>query len=228
MDNKPSITVIKRDGKVVEFDRSKIVNAIQSANREVSDKAKVCDATIDLIATSIEVTEVDFLTVEQIQDMVEKMLMFAGCHEVAKAYIIYRNDRTRERLGRSGLIGAVRDKISAKNTENSNANVDESSFSGMEKEASGVVQKAIAFDFGGMSDDASRAHKEMLIYQHDADKAILGEHNCLFIDFDRVFNNGFGTRNGDVRPPKSVSTACQQVAVLFQCQSQVCECLTAW
>ena len=61
----------------------------------------------------------------------------------------------------------------------------------------------------------------MLIYQHDLEKAVLGEHNCLNVDFDEVFSHGFRTRNGSVRKPGSFSTACQLLAVVFQCQSQV-------
>ena len=61
----------------------------------------------------------------------------------------------------------------------------------------------------------------MLVYQHDLEKAIYGIHNCLNLNFQEIFNYGFRTRNGDVRPPTSFSTACQLVAVAFQCQSQV-------
>lgn len=112
-------------------------------------------------------------------------------------------------------------RVNATNVENANANVDERSFSGREKEASADIGKTIALEYGGLSDDVAVAHKEMLVYQHDLEKAILGEHNCLNLDFGEIFTYGFKTRNGDVRPPKSVSTACQLVAVAFQCQSQV-------
>lgn len=146
--------------------------------------------------------------------------MLSSRQDVAKAYIIYRNSRTVARMADTELMRSVRDKTGAVNVENSNANVDEHSFSGREKEASAAVQKALAFDFGGMSEEASRAHKEMLVYQHDADKIVVGETNCLFVDFEKIFKEGFSTRNGTVRPPSSFSTACQLVAVVFQCQSQ--------
>ena len=60
------------------------------------------------------------------------------------------------------------------------------------------------------SEEVSKAHKEMLIYQHDLEKNSIGEHNCLNIDFEKLFTEGFATRNGDIRPPSSFSTACQQ------------------
>jgi ribonucleoside-triphosphate reductase len=68
-----------------------------------------------------------------------------------------------------------------------------------------------------LSPEVSQAHKNMLLYQHDMEKTNIGEHNCLFVDFNKVFSNGFVTRNGDVRPPSKFDTACQQYAVVFQC-----------
>jgi ribonucleoside-triphosphate reductase len=104
--------------------------------------------------------------------------------------------------------------------ENANANVDENSFSGREKEASSDIQKIIALDYT-LSPEVGNAHKNMLLYQHDLEKTNIGMHNCLHVDFKKLFTDGFKTRNGDIRPPSSFSTACQQVAVIFQFQSQV-------
>ncbi|MBD5496441.1 MAG: anaerobic ribonucleoside-triphosphate reductase [Lachnospiraceae bacterium] len=111
-------------------------------------------------------------------------------------------------------------KVNATDIENSNANVNEHSFSGREKEANSVLSKHMALELGGLPKEVSEAHKSMLIYQHDLDKAIYGFHNCLNLNFQEIFTYGFATRNGDVRPPASFSTACQLVAVAFQCQSQ--------
>jgi ribonucleoside-triphosphate reductase len=113
------------------------------------------------------------------------------------------------------------DRVTSTVDNRSNANVDEKSFSGREKEASADIEKLVALDFGGLSKEVANAHKEMLIYQHDLEKAIFGIHNCLNLNFQEIFTYGFKTRNGDVRPPKSYSTACQLYAVAFQCQSQV-------
>jgi ribonucleoside-triphosphate reductase len=160
------------------------------------------------------------MSVEQIQDLVESYLMKSEYPEVAKSYIIYRDQRSKERTRRSKLIKAVMKRIEATAVENANANVDEKSFSGREKEASADIQKIIALDYV-LSPEVSQAHKNMLLYQHDMEKTNIGEHNCLFVDFNKVFTNGFVTRNGDVRPPSKFDTACQQYAVVFQCQSQV-------
>lgn len=147
--------------------------------------------------------------------------MTSDYKDVAKAYIIYRNERTKNREKKSNILKKVMVRVNSEIDNRSNANVDEMSFSGREKEASSDIGKTIALDFGGLSNDVANAHKEMLVYQHDLEKAIYGVHNCLNLNFQEIFTNGFHTRNGDVRPPTSFSTACQLVAVAFQCQSQI-------
>jgi ribonucleoside-triphosphate reductase len=214
--------VIKRDGREAEFDKSKIEQAILKAFEEVDSNINENSILIaHTISESIEKKDRKRMRVEEIQDIVEEKLMASKRKDVAKQYILYRNERTKIRDGNSRLIQKVSERMNASNVENANANVDEKSFSGREKEASGDVQKFMAFELGGLSDEVATAHKEMRVYEHDADKALLGEHNCANVDFPKQFDNGFKTRNGDVRPPSTVSTACQQVAVIFQCQSQV-------
>jgi ribonucleoside-triphosphate reductase len=210
--------VIKRDGTRVLFDPNKIVKAINKAMISVDGALYETD-TAEEIANLISNQNKD-MSVEYIQDLVEQYLMKSERPDVAKAYILYRDQRTKARTRNSKLITAVMKRNEATAVENANANVDEKSFSGREKEASADVQKLIALDYT-LSPEISLAHKNMLLYQHDLEKTNIGEHNCLFVDFDNLFTNGFVTRNGDIRPPSSYSTACQQVAVIFQCQSQV-------
>ena len=210
--------VIKRDGTRVLFDPNKIVRAINKAM--VSAYGSVYESdTAEEIADLIGSRGSD-LTVEQIQDLVEGYLMKSEYPEVAKAYILYRDNRSKERIRRSKMVRAVMKRTEATAVENSNANVDEKSFSGREKEASADVQKIIALDYT-LSPVIGNAHKDMLLYQHDLEKTNIGMHNCLFVDFDKLFTEGFCTRNGDIRPPSTFSSACQQTAVVFQCQSQV-------
>lgn len=208
------MVVIKRDGRVVPFQRQKIIDAISKAGN-------VRESTKQKIATYIEDLDRDEISVEEIQDIVETKLMESSYKDVAKSYIIYRSERSKEREKKSVLVKKVMNRVNSTTVENSNANVDERSFSGREKEASSDIGKTIALDYGGLSKEIAEAHKEMLVYQHDLEKAIYGIHNCLILDFKELFTHGFKTRNGDVRPPKSFSTACQLVAVSFQCQSQV-------
>ena len=210
--------VIKRDGTKAIFDPTKIVNAINKAMLQVDGALYETD-TAEEIAQLIA-NENKTMTVEHIQDLVEKYLMKSERPDVAKSYILYREERSKERIKKGKILRAVMKRIEATSVENANANVDEKSFSGREKEASADIQKIIALDYV-LSKEVAQAHKDMLLYQHDLEKTNIGQHNCLQVDFKHIFDNGFVTRNGDIRSPNSFSTACQQMAVIFQCQSQV-------
>ena len=211
--------IIKRDGRKVPFDKEKISNAVERAYKHLG---KTSNGVAEEIAGLIEfiIKEQDETpSVELIQDWVEQRIMSYD-PAVAKAYILYREERSKERNRKSALMNAMKRRLEATAVENSNANVDERSFSGREKEASADIQKIYALE-QVFSYDVAQAHKDMLIYQHDMEKTAIGEHNCLNIDFKKLFEEGFATRNGDIRNPASFSTACQQMAVIFQCQSQV-------
>lgn len=215
-------TVVKRDGRKVNFDINKIKNAIQKAFIDVDGELKEkSNIIIEKIATDIAVLKHDIMSVEEIQDIIENKLMQSSRKDVAKTYILYRNERTKVRDRNSKLVQKVMERINSEVNNRSNANVDEKSFSGREKESSSDIGKMMALEFDGLSKEVADAHKEMLVYQHDLEKAVYGIHNCLNLNFQEIFTYGFRTRNGDVRPPTSFSTACQLVAVAFQCQSQV-------
>lgn len=213
--------VVKRDGRLVSFREEKIVQAILKAFMDVDKQITVDTKKIAESIAEFVMTQGEILSVETIQDLVEEKLMESDRKDVAKAYIIYRNDRSRIRNKKSKIIKNYLSRVEADNVQNANANVDEHSFSGREKEASADIGKIIALDFGGLSEEVANAHKEMLVYQHDLEKTIYGQHNCLNLNFNEIFKNGFKTRNGDVRPPASFSSGCQLIAVAFQCQSQI-------
>lgn len=215
------VNVIKRDGRKKSFNKDKIrqatLKAFEEVDGEITSEAK---AKASEISTYIENTIDDNTNVENIQDIIEEKLMASKRKDVAKAFIIYRNNRSIIRESQSDFMKKVYGKVNATDIENSNANVNEHSFSGREKEASAILSKHMALELGGLSKEVAEAHKNMLVYQHDLDKAVFGFHNCLNLNFQELFTYGFSTRNGDVRPPSSFSTACQLVAVAFQCQSQ--------
>ena len=216
------LIVIKRDGREDSFNSNKIANAIRKAFIEVDGSINPSsESIINKITTEIANIKTEKMSVEKIQDIVETKLMNSSRKDVAKAYILYRNERTKVRDRNSKLVQKVMERVESTVDNRSNANVDEKSFSGREKEASSDIGKMIALEYGGLSKEIADAHKNMLVYQHDLEKAIYGIHNCLQLNFQEIFTYGFRTRNGDVRPPTSFSTACQLVAVAFQCQSQV-------
>ena len=212
------MNVIKRDGRKVDFDREKIKTAVTKAfieaEGEVSTYARDKAAEI---ARDIEALDKD-LTVEEIQTIVENRLMASNHKDVARAFIVYRNTRSRVRDRNSAWMKAIKEKLSASNVQNQNANVDEFSFGGRKGEADAELMKKLALD-DYMSEMSRNNHLNNEIYIHDLDSYVVGMHNCLTVPFDKLLANGFNTRQTDVRPAQSVNTAFQLVAVLFQLQS---------
>lgn len=213
------MVVIKRDGRESIFYKDKVIAAIEKAylqvDGEITDKAK---EKAREIANYILHLEKDCIQVEEIQDIVENKLMNSNRKDVAKAYIIYRDARNRVRERNSAWMKVIKEKISASNVQNQNANVDEKSFGGRKGEADSELMKKLALD-EYLSPMARDNHLNNEIYIHDLDSYVLGNHNCLTIPFDKLLRDGFVTRQTDIRPANSVSTAFQLVAVLFQIQS---------
>ena len=212
--------VIKRDGKKVEYDRNKVVNAINSAFLDV-DKVLYETDTAEDIADEITILVAknsQGISVEIIQDKIEEYLMRSERPDVARAYIRFRYKREVAREYKADFMKAVAEKLEARNVKNQNANVDEYSFGGRVGEAAGLLTRQYALDFC-LSPMAKKNHLENMIYTHDLDAYAVGMHNCLSIPFDDLLANGFNTRQTDVRPAGSVNTAMQLVAVIFQLQS---------
>jgi len=210
--------VIKRNGKEEMFNKQKITNAILAAfsdvDKEINDFAKQKAWEITNYISKIEETT----SVEDIQNIVEDKLMACNRKDVARSYIRYRYKREMLRDTESDLMKEVAEKVMASNVQNQNANVDEHSFGGRMGEARNSIMKKYALDFL-ISEKARNNHLNNEIYIHDLDSYAVGEHNCLTIPFDDLLRNGFNTRQSDVRPANSVSTAFQLVAVIFQLQS---------
>lgn len=173
------------------------------------------------LATKIaqEIENIDkTLKVEEIQDLVEKKLMASKYKDVAKNYMNYRYLRTMARSQYKELMDSIAEKLSAKNVQNQNANVDEASFGGRMGEANDVVTRKYALEYI-VSPKTKANHENNEIYIHDLNAYAVGSHNCLSIPFDHLLENGFNTRQTDVRPAQSINTAFQLVAVIFQLQS---------
>ena len=226
--------IVKRDGTFVPFDKDKIIRAINGAMLEVDGQIYEYDTAKD-IANDIEKDLIEryssplknssdlftitaYVSVENIQDMVEDYLMRSERRDVARAYIRYRYKKEIARGYRDDFIDAIEDKLTARNVKNQNANVDERSFGGRIGEAASYMTKDYALNYL-VSDMARKNHLENRIYIHDLDHYAVGSHNCLSIPFDDLLANGFNTRQADIRPANSINTAFQLVAVIFQLQS---------
>lgn len=211
--------VKKRDGRIVNFNKNKIVNAILKAFEQVDGEiSEYALEKANNIADFIQKRNEEILTVEEIQDLVENGLMSLKKKNVARAYIRYRQERARIRNWNTKMMDKVVEKIEATNVQNQNANVDEYSFGGRRGEADAVLLKQYALD-NLMSEMARNNHLNNEIYIHDLDHYPLGDHNCLSVPFDKLLANGFITRQTDIRPANSVNTAFQLLAVIFQLQS---------
>ena len=211
--------ISKRDGRVVEFDGKKIDNAVMKAFIDVDgEETSYSTGKAKEISEHIESLGVDNLGVEDIQDIVENKLMASNRKDVAKAYILYRNERNKARERNSKATKELAETLAAKNVLNQNANVDEKSFGGRIGSASSAILKKYALDHC-MSEMARNNHLNNEIYIHDLDHYAVGDHNCLSVPFDKLLANGFNTRQTDVRPAQSINTAFQLVAVIFQLQS---------
>ena len=217
------LLVQKRDGRLVPFDQEKIKQAVHKAFIAVDgaltpyaeEKAK---NIADYVESFFYANEQDVATIEEIQDLVEKGLMSTRRKDTARAYITYRNERTRQRRINGETYKLIKEKISAKNVQNQNANVDEHSFGGRMGETTSAVLRQLALD-EYVSPMARDNHLNNMVYIHDLDHYVVGSHNCLSIPFDDLLEKGFTTRQTDVRPAGSINTAFQLVAVIFQLQS---------
>ena len=214
--------IVKRDGRIETFNKQKVINAVKKAFVAVDGtltKAGVKKARrIGKEIEAIILKNRTMLGVEEVQDLVEELLMTTDRKDVARAYILYRQERNVARNRKTNLMQAVAEKLFASNVQNQNANVDELSFGGRMGEARAEVMKDYALNYI-ISDKAKSNHFNNQVYIHDLDSYAVGMHNCLTIPFDDLLAKGFNTRQTDVRPANSINTAFQLVAVLFQLQS---------
>ena len=216
-------TVIKRDGvKRQDFNPEKIKKAIRAANTQVDKEKRLDEDQIEKVLQnvikSIEGIQEETIDIEQIQDFVEKSLIKYNHHAVVKAFILYREERNKERFKKLAITKEINKKLAASDIENQNANVDEASFGGRKGEASSCLNKQLALDYY-MNPRFAKNHLQNRIYIHDLDSFVVGQHNCLSLPIDNLLRKGFKTRQTDIRPARSISTAFQLLAVGFQVQS---------
>ncbi len=216
------LSIIKRDSRVKDFDMERIHIAIKKAYEEVHGndfvfKEHWSDLEINIEKTIIELGKEE-LFIEEIQDIVVKALNNKD-KTVSKAYEDYREKRRIARDTNGDTYKKLDKVLQCSDIMNSNANVDEHSFGGRKFESANVILKRYTLD-KVIKPEIARAHIENRLYIHDLDSYATGMHNCSFPDIKKLVNNGFITRNGDVRGANGLSTAFQLVAVIFQIQSQ--------
>ena len=213
------MNVIKRDGTPQEYNFIKIADAVTKAFKSVEQD--VPEKFLEQVKESVEKLIIknngNGTPIEDIQDVIQKELIKRNKYEVVESFINYRRKREEIREQKTDLMKQITEKLSASNVQNQNANLDEASFGGRLGETAGAVAKNLALK--KMSKMSRKNHEDNMIYQHDLDHYMTGDHNCLSIPFDKLLAEGFKTRQTDVRKAGSVNTAMQLIAVIFQLQS---------
>ena len=200
--------VIKRDGKIVDFDRSKIRTAIEKANKEVKPKERASKEEINEIINYIEELDKKRILVEDIQDIIEEQLMSFGKYALSKKYITYRY--TRELVRKANTTDqSIKELIEGEseywNNENSNKNA--TVVTTQRDYLAGITSTDITRRFL-LPEDIVKAHDEGIIHFHDADYfAQNALHNCDLINLEDMLQNGTNINGVMIEKPHKFLTA---------------------
>ena len=203
--------VIKRNGKEVSFDVSKIVNAITKANASVDHLHQLneyqINAVADMIAKQVE-EATHAVNVEDIQDMVETGIMEMRGYEVAQKYVRYRYKRELTRKSNTtdnGILALIEHLNEEVKQENSNKNpvINSTQRDYMAGEVSKDLSRRVL-----LPEEIVRAHEAGIIHFHDTDYFAQKEHNCDLINLEDMLQNGTVISETMIEKPHSFFTAC--------------------
>lgn len=207
-----SITVVKRDGRLVPFDETKITLAISKAL-----KCSPQDLVVLINEITSQITQ-SKISVEEIQDLVEKALINHNYADAAKAYILYRNERTKRREARSDLNKTISSLVSSEASDldlkRENANIDGNAPMGIMLQFGSEVSKKFALE-NLIEPEQARAHQEGLIHIHDLNLYSVC-WNCCQIPAGKLLKQGFSTGHGYIREPNSIQTAAALMCIIIQ------------
>jgi ribonucleoside-triphosphate reductase len=206
-------TIRKRDGREVAFNENKITDAIFKAAQSVGgeDRQTAMELTIEVLRFLKNRFNGHIFTVEDVQDVVEKVLIEKGHAKTAKAFILYRDKRTRIRETRSEMMDAVADVLRETNRENANVG---NSPSAKVLQISEIASKEYYLK-RVIPLEQAEAHINGDFYIHDL--AWYGKTlTCLQIPLHRLLKEGFNNGHGYIRPPKSIKTAAALAAIILQ------------
>ena len=211
------VKVIKRDGHTVDFDRMKIVVAIQKANAAVDPEYRIDQERIDAIADAVGALHRPRLLVEDIQDMVERKLMESGKYELSKAYILYRYLRSLARKQNTtdeSILSLLHNTNKEMAEENSNK--DTTVASTQRDYIAGIVSRDLTRRIL-LPEKISKAHDEGLLHFHDADYFVQPIFNCCLINISDMLDNGTMMNGKLIESPKSFQVACTVTTQIIAC-----------
>ncbi|WP_162151169.1 anaerobic ribonucleoside triphosphate reductase [Haploplasma modicum] len=209
----------KRDGREVDFDALKIKRAIEKAIISVNgDKSQVNAVSKEVIKITNERFKKDVPSVEDIQDIVEEVLIKNNQAEVAKAYILYRTERSRIRDQKSRIMKTFHDITFTKSDESDlkreNANINSDTPMGAMLKYGSEGAKEFNKTFV-LDPKFTKAHEEGDIHIHDLDFLTM-TMTCCQIDLDKLFTGGFQTGHGSVREPNDIRTYAALACIAIQ------------
>ena len=215
----PTVKVIKRDGRSVNFDADKIYNALLKASNNVTKMSPVIEAKLESISDNI-VAEIfdrfkDNVKIYEIQNIVEHELLEANEYAIAQEYINYRTKRDFARSQATDINFSI-DKLLNKDQTvvNENANKDSEVFNTQRDLTAGIVGKSIGLKM--LPAHVANAHQKGDIHFHDLDYSpYTPMTNCCLIDFKGMLGNGFKIGNAEVESPKSIQTATAQISQII-------------
>ena len=207
--------VIKRDGRIVDFDRSKIQIAIEKADKEVRPRERANKEEIKEIIKYIEELDKKRILVEDIQDIIEKKLMELDKYELAKRYIVYRYTRAlvrKQNTTDESILKLIRNENKELAEENSNKNTMLAST--QRDYIAGEVSRDLTNRLL-LPEDISKAHQEGILHFHDADYFIQPIFNCCLINIGDMLDNGTVMNGKMIESPKSFQVACTVVTQII-------------
>ena len=200
--------IIKRDGRIVDYDRQKIEVAIEKANRDVTGKEKATQKEIKEIIDYIESLGKRRILVEDVQDIIEEKLMEIGKYKLAKEYIVYRYNRALVRKSNTtdeSILGLIRNENKELAEENSNKNTMIAST--QRDYIAGEVSRDLTNRLL-LPEKIVKAHQEGILHFHDADYFVQPIFNCCLINIGDMLDNGTVMNGKLIESPKSFQVAC--------------------
>ena len=214
-------TIIKRDGRSVEFHKEKIAEAVEKAFRACAamQDRSVADEIADKVVEKLDSGAIEGApTVEGVQDLVEETLIESGFVQTAKAYILYRAERNRVRDVNSRIFQTLKDitfsKASDSDMKRENANIDADTAMGTMLKYGSESAKQF-YEMCVIDPRFAKAHREGDIHIHDMDFYTLTT-TCCQIELRKLFKGGFSTGHGVLREPNDISSYCALACIAIQ------------
>ena len=200
--------VIKRDGRAVDYNRDKIITAIEKANKEVKPRERANKTEIKEITKYIEELNKKRILVEDIQDIIEEKLMAIQKYELAKKYIVYRYTRAlvrKQNTTDESILGLIRNENKELAEENSNKNTMLAST--QRDYIAGEVSRDLTRRIL-LPEKISKAHEDGILHFHDMDYFVQPIFNCCLINIQDMLDNGTVMNGKMIESPKSFQVAC--------------------